>query len=230
MQDMKRSLMLGCSLLARGAGFIRPGRIYAFGPYIPVNRVEHWGSSWSQMVLQAKRHDNWILLNVGRILAAHIEQWLNPEERYVMTHVPAPSPNSRSHPVGNQTCTASRLSDAISEAISGPPFISHTGLLTMARRKRKKQRRCVCIAEREENVRGCYQARSETCLGGGIVILVDDVVTTGATMRECALALLKAGASGVIGIAMARTVHMDPFSERNTLGYMLYPGTYTGLH
>jgi ComF family protein len=48
-------------------------------------------------------------------------------------------------------------------------------------------------AERRENPRGAYRARR----AGGAVLLVDDVLTTGATASECSHELLRAGASGV---------------------------------
>ena len=42
-------------------------------------------------------------------------------------------------------------------------------------------------------------------MAGKIVILVDDVLTSGATMRECAEVLKSAGAKSVMGIALAKT-------------------------
>jgi ComF family protein len=55
--------------------------------------------------------------------------------------------------------------------------------------------------ERIHNVRGAFSATAS--LDRSTVIVVDDVVTTGATLRECARACLAAGAGSVIGIAAA---------------------------
>lgn len=55
---------------------------------------------------------------------------------------------------------------------------------------------------RRENVKGAFQADREG-LQGQRVLLVDDVVTTGSTVNECAGALLHAGALSVDVLAVA---------------------------
>jgi predicted amidophosphoribosyltransferase len=56
------------------------------------------------------------------------------------------------------------------------------------------------------NVRGAFEVRDPSALAERSVLLVDDVLTTGATAHECAKALRKAGAAAVYVLTVARTV------------------------
>lgn len=58
-------------------------------------------------------------------------------------------------------------------------------------------------AERRANVLGVYRAVDPARLRGKRVLLLDDIVTTGATASECARVLLTAGAEEVIFAAVA---------------------------
>jgi ComF family protein len=58
--------------------------------------------------------------------------------------------------------------------------------------------------ERETNLRGAFRVRKAAGLRGKIVLLVDDVYTTGSTIRECSLALKKAGVKEVRAVTVAR--------------------------
>lgn len=57
---------------------------------------------------------------------------------------------------------------------------------------------------RKANVRGAYRALPGLDLAGKRVVLIDDVVTSGATLSECAAALRQAGAGSVVGLTFAR--------------------------
>jgi ComF family protein len=59
-------------------------------------------------------------------------------------------------------------------------------------------------AARLDNVRGAFQARRGATLRGRTVLLVDDVMTTGATVTEAARALRDAGAARVVVAVLAR--------------------------
>jgi len=59
-------------------------------------------------------------------------------------------------------------------------------------------------SERKKNVRGAFAVKNGESLKGKIILLVDDVYTTGATIKECSLALKKAGAREVRAITLAQ--------------------------
>ena len=59
-------------------------------------------------------------------------------------------------------------------------------------------------ARRRENVRGAFRARRGQPLKGLRVLLVDDVMTTGATASACAAVLKRAGARSVTLLTLAR--------------------------
>lgn len=57
---------------------------------------------------------------------------------------------------------------------------------------------------RTENVAGVYKVINEELVKGKYILLVDDVVTTGSTLSECARMLCKAGAKEVYCATIAR--------------------------
>ena len=58
-------------------------------------------------------------------------------------------------------------------------------------------------ADRQKNIRGAFRCTRE--LIGGTVALIDDVMTTGATLDELARTLKRAGAARVVNWVIART-------------------------
>lgn len=64
------------------------------------------------------------------------------------------------------------------------------------------------VADRARNVRGAFEATVEAA--GLAIAVVDDVMTTGATLEEVALALKRAGAARVVNWVVARTFPPAP--------------------
>ncbi|MBA4358032.1 MAG: hypothetical protein C0405_09950, partial [Desulfovibrio sp.] len=58
-------------------------------------------------------------------------------------------------------------------------------------------------SERAENIRGAFAARPDL-LSGRTALLVDDIMTTGSTLEECARMMLASGATAVHVLVLAR--------------------------
>jgi predicted amidophosphoribosyltransferase len=67
----------------------------------------------------------------------------------------------------------------------------------------EQQARQADLQARQANVRGAFRADREL-VGGGRILVDDDVTTSGATLNACAEALLAAGATSVLAWALAR--------------------------
>jgi ComF family protein len=61
--------------------------------------------------------------------------------------------------------------------------------------------------QRMENIRGAFRVVDASGIRGRNVIVVDDVMTTGTTLSECARTLKRAGAERVWAATVARTFH-----------------------
>jgi predicted amidophosphoribosyltransferase len=59
--------------------------------------------------------------------------------------------------------------------------------------------------ERKENIYGAFQAEP-ALVAGKEIFLVDDVVTTGATLAACSEALINAGAKYIYALTLARAL------------------------
>lgn len=72
-------------------------------------------------------------------------------------------------------------------------------------RPKKAQSTLRSAAARASNVRGCFTVPDPALVQDARVLLIDDVITTGATLEEAALTLKHAGAAAVLCATICRT-------------------------
>ena len=102
----------------------------------------------------------------------------------------------------------------ISKPLSKRLGLPHKAVLLMRTRARP-DKRILSLEERWESVRGAFATRPGSQVDNLRVLLVDDVLTTGATLDACARALREAGAKSVIGLTVARAVR-NPLPDSST--------------
>jgi competence protein ComFC len=135
--------------------------------------------------------------SIGKKLGSRLGQLLKQEEfskgfDYI---IPVPLHLSRKRERGyNQSRI---LAEEISKTVSVPLMEK-----VLIRKKKTKDQTHLSLEERERNVRGAFVVRANSALQGKKVILVDDVMTTGSTLKECARVLKDAGADEVTGVTL----------------------------
>ena len=96
---------------------------------------------------------------------------------------------------------AALLARAVGRASATPVAVD-----ALVRRRATAMSTGMTRAQRAKNVRGAFGVQRHAAVAGRRVILVDDVLTTGATVAACTRTLLRAGATRVDVLTWARVV------------------------
>lgn len=153
-----------------------------------------------QAVLRMKHHEQeHLAMALGRRLARLLESnpFTEPPELIV------PVPMHWLTRLVRGTSAADTLARSLAVALSLPVAAD----LLYCRRLLKKQG-MLLASERKTNVRGAFAASRRYDISGAKILLVDDVITTGATCDSAAQALLEAGAAAVYAVSVARGTGM----------------------
>ncbi len=131
---------------------------------------------------------------VGRLMAAAAAQY-GVEGFHCAAWVPMTAEKQRKRGYNQSELLAVSMAKEL--GIPAVPLLEKTGETQIQHSLSKQQR--------AKNVKNRYKAAEKFSgeISGKNVLLVDDIVTTGATMKECAGVLYRAGAKTVLGICAA---------------------------
>ncbi|MGM9584011.1 MAG: ComF family protein [Faecousia sp.] len=132
-------------------------------------------------------------LSYGRILAMKLLEE-SPEGFDMLTWVPV----SRLRRLRRGYDQVELLADAVGKELGIPPVSTLKKI-----RNNRPQSRLKSAEARRANVLGAYRTVEAVSVKGKRVLLLDDILTTGATAGECARMLLSAGAKEVHCAAVA---------------------------
>jgi ComF family protein len=138
---------------------------------------------------------------LGAWFAERLVQMVNAAGDGLAADVVVPVPLHRQREKERGYNQAALVSKPLAKRLRLP----HKAVLLMRTRARP-DKQILSLEERWESVRGAFATRPGSQVDNQRVLLVDDVLTTGATLDACARALRDAGAKSVIGLTVARAV------------------------
>ena len=136
---------------------------------------------------------------VEPFLAGLLAQAAEPELRGSTWDAIIPVPLHRTKEREREFNQAVRLASRLSKAVDIPVWANALSRVAVTRTQTRLTRE-----ERAENVRRAFRVGESTDVRGARLIVVDDVLTTGATTSACAEALRRAGAAEVCVWTVAR--------------------------
>jgi ComF family protein len=136
-------------------------------------------------------------------LAPPLAQWMRRAGKEILlaADLQLPVPLHWTRLFARRYNQAAVLAHAIAKA-GGPPV----AVDCLTRRRRTPSQGHKNASARRRNVAGAFAVRHPDKIRGKRVVLIDDVLTTGATVEECARVLKRAGAARVDVLTLARVV------------------------
>lgn len=152
-----------------------------------------------QKLIHRFKYDKKIPL--GKRLAQSLGQIVAQDEDFASCDLVIPVPLHRARHRERGFNQSEVLAEGVSQAINLPLVKD-----ILKRKKNTKDQTYLNAQQRTENVRDAFMVIQPERINERDVILVDDVITTGATLNECTRMLQKAGAKRIFAVTLAVVV------------------------
>ena len=163
-----------------------------------------FSKAWSVFAYQTPLKEALALFKYrGKVTLAH------PLARLLIQHLPSLPPVDVIMPV---PLHAQRLREREfnQSALLANPLSQHLGLPLilggLIRTRPTVPQTSLTRKERLTNLRGAFSVSQPVAIQGKAILIIDDVMTTGTTLHECAHTLRQAGSGPVYGLTLARMV------------------------
>jgi ComF family protein len=134
--------------------------------------------------------------SLGLLLALFAQTWIGEMEGSLVMPVPLHPKRLRARGFNQSLLLARCVASKIDAELD---------FLSLRRTRFTKPQTELSSEERKRNVRKAFEVVKPEAVKRKTILLVDDVATTGSTLNECAKALKRAGADGVLCLVLART-------------------------
>lgn len=141
------------------------------------------------------RHHFWMANDLARLLQSCVESHFDPQRIDAIAFVPLYPARRRERGFNQAELLARLLARRLRK-----PLVKKA----LARTRPTRTQTRLTAQERALNVRGAFKIKNARAFFGKRLLLVDDVMTTGATVNECSRMLKAGGATEVWVVTVAR--------------------------
>jgi ComF family protein len=138
--------------------------------------------------------------SLGPLLASSVQEWMETTRECLTIPVPLHPKRLREREFNQSLLLARHVATVLGIELD---------FLSLRRIRYTQPQTGLKSDERKRNVRKAFEVTNPEAVKGRIVLLVDDVTTTGSTLNECARVLKRVGSKEVFGIVLARTTGVN---------------------
>ena len=131
---------------------------------------------------------------LGKLIALHLKEIIQEWNADLIIPVPLHSLKKAERGYNQSYFIAKGIKSVLSIAVSDK---------IVRRRRFTESQTKMNLVERKENIMGAFVVVDKNKVAGKRIILLDDVITTGATITECGRVLLESGAEKIFALSAA---------------------------